>query len=103
MFQTRRLVTATTAVFVLAAGYVAADWNTGRDLYNQKRFDEAADPAVHDLSLGDRIRLQVEPPEWIAIVAVVGCDDHAVVAPNDPSHETILLEIGRDDRRNLLQ
>ena len=42
MFQIRRLVTATTAVVVLAAGYVAADWNTGRDLYNLKRFDEAA-------------------------------------------------------------
>jgi len=42
MFPTRRLVTATTAVVVMAAGYVAADWNTGRDLYNQERFDEAA-------------------------------------------------------------
>lgn len=42
MFPTRRLVTATTAAVVLAAGFVAADWNSGRDLYDQRRFDEAA-------------------------------------------------------------
>lgn len=42
MFPTRRLVTATTAAVVLTAGLVGADWNSGRDLYNQKRFDEAA-------------------------------------------------------------
>jgi len=42
MFFPPRLVTATTAVVVMAAGFVAADWNAGRDLFNQERFDEAA-------------------------------------------------------------
>ncbi len=42
MFPTHRLVTSTTVAVVLTAGLVAADWNTGRDLYNQERFGEAA-------------------------------------------------------------
>lgn len=42
MSRTRSLVTAATAVVVLAAGLVAADWSSGLELYDQDRFDEAA-------------------------------------------------------------
>lgn len=42
MFLRNRLLAAATAAIVLAAGSAAADWDSGRELYHQGRFDEAA-------------------------------------------------------------